>query len=77
MPIRRLPSKGRAISPAGSSSASASGGPADPAAYAGSGPGVADQALRIGSQISQNARTSSSRVKRLASPRIASRIRRS
>jgi hypothetical protein len=59
-------------------SASASAGPAVPAAYEGSGWSSAScQALRIGSMIDHCASTSSLRVNSVASPRIASRIRRS
>ena len=57
--------------------ASASSGPSEPAGYCGSGPGVCAQASRIGSQMRHCASTSSSRVKSVASPRIASMISRS
>ena len=52
-------------------------GPDDPAGYWGSGPGIWDQACRIGSQIAHAASTSSLRAKSVASPRIVSRISRS
>src|SRR5664279_2300805 len=55
----------------------ASAGPWEPAAYVGRRPGMARQASRIGSQMRHCASTSSLRVKRVASPRIASRISRS